>query len=47
MFPKRGEALSSRAEPIFYADQPQILVKLDNARSQSLRTGRETHRIIA
>jgi hypothetical protein len=31
---------------VFYADQLQILVKLDNGRSQSLRAGREAYRII-
>lgn len=31
---------------VFYADQLQILVKLDNGRSQSLRTDKEAYRII-
>jgi hypothetical protein len=31
---------------VFYADQLQVLVKLDDGRSQSLRTDREAYRII-
>jgi hypothetical protein len=31
---------------VFYADQLQILVKLDNGRSQSLRAARAAYRII-
>ncbi len=52
--PSRGErielaksATGVRARgTVFYADQLQILVKLDNGRSQSLRAGREAYRII-
>ena len=31
---------------VFYADYQQILVKLDNGRSRSLRPGRDAYRII-
>jgi hypothetical protein len=31
---------------VFYADYLQILVKLDNGRSRSLRPGRDAYRII-
>jgi hypothetical protein len=36
----------SARRTVFYADQLQILVTLDNGRSQSLQAGREAYRII-
>ena len=42
---KRTTGVGARGT-VFYADQLQILVKLDDGRSQSLRTDREAYRII-
>ena len=42
---KRTNGVRARGT-VFYADQLQILVKLDNGRSQSLRAGRDAYRII-
>ena len=42
---KRTTGVRARGT-VFYADQLQILVKLDDGHSQSLRTDREAYRII-
>jgi len=45
VFAKSATGVRARGT-VFYADQQQILVKLDNGRSQSLRPGKEAYCII-
>jgi hypothetical protein len=50
--PSKGERIELQKNgvrlraTVFYADYQQILVKLDNGHSRSLRPGRDAYRII-